>query len=558
MKLVEAKLREILVESNALSSDDFDNCVRQSKNENRPLEYVIVDNDLISDENLGRLVANYFETPFVYLPRVAISEKVLNIVPEVVARNQKIISFRMDKLGLHLAMAEPNNLVIKEFVQKKVGVPIIAYYATDRDIENSLNKYSDDVNNAFKKIISESVKKAKTGEKAELPIVQIVEKIIEYSYQNKASDIHIEPMRDFSLVRFRIDGVLHDVVKLPLDIHDSIVTRIKVMAKIRTDEHQAAQDGKIQTEVEKRIVDIRVSVVPITGGEKVVMRLLSEKSRNYSFEDLGFQDSDVKIVNEAYKRPHGMILATGPTGSGKTTTLYAILKQVNKREVNVMTIEDPVEYDMPGVNQIQVNEKTELTFSKGLRSIVRQDPDIILVGEIRDADTAGIAINAGMTGHLVLSTMHTNDSATAIPRLFDMGVEPFLVASTVNVVIAQRLVRKICLVCRHSYSEDAINVTSKFGESLTKEHFGDDQKIRLYKGKGCEVCHDTGYDGRIGIYEVMLIDDDIRNAIIDRKSAATIKEISVKNGMHTMLEDGLEKIKQGLTTVEEVLRVTRQ
>lgn len=331
-----------------------------------------------------------------------------------------------------------------------------------------------------------------------------------------------------------------------------------MLSKLRTDEHQKAQDGKLVTKIEEDNLDLRVSIVPITNGEKVVMRLLSEKSRQFSLEDLGFSETDLVKVTTAYKKPHGMILSTGPTGSGKTTSLYAILKLLNKREVNIATIEDPVEYDMDGINQIQVNEKTELTFAKGLRSIVRQDPDIILVGEIRDEETAGIAINSAMTGHLVLSTLHTNDAATSIPRLTDMNIEPFLISSTVNIIIAQRLVRKICQNCRVSYESPVKDLTKNLSDASVAKHFKGEEKARLYKGQGCPTCQHTGYTGRIGVFEILEITDEIRKAIVDKKPANIIHDLAIKSGMTTMLDDGLEKTKKGLTTIEEVVRVTKE
>lgn len=310
-------------------------------------------------------------------------------------------------------------------------------------------------------------------------------------------------------------------------------------------------------------LDIRVSIVPITEGEKVVMRLLSERSRQFSLEDLGLEADDLSKVGKAIEKPHGMILAVGPTGCGKTTTLYALLKILNKREINIMTIEDPVEYDIEGVNQIQVNPKTELTFAKGLRSIVRQDPDIILVGEVRDNETAGIAINSAMTGHLVLSTLHTNDAATSFVRLMDMGIEPFLIASTINVIAAQRLVRKICSKCRVSVEVPTSQPQSSshlggLSPELIKKHFGEKDTVRIYHGKGCPVCHQTGYSGRVGVFEVLEVDDEIQRAITSRADSNIIQNIAIKSGMTTMLEDGLRKVQRGITTIEEVMRVTKE
>jgi type II secretory ATPase GspE/PulE/Tfp pilus assembly ATPase PilB-like protein len=381
---------------------------------------------------------------------------------------------------------------------------------------------------------------------------------MEFAFKNKSSDVHIEPLKEKSLIRFRIDGILHDIVTVPLELHRPMATRIKVLADLRTDEHQAAQDGKFQFTVDGEEVDARVSIVPITNGEKIVMRLLSSSSRQFSLIDLGLSNDDLTKVKKAYEKPYGMLLSTGPTGSGKTTSMYAVLKLLNKRDVNIMSIEDPVEYQIEGVNQIQVNEKAGLTFAAGLRSIVRQDPNIILVGEIRDEETADIAVNSAMTGHLVLSTLHTNDASTAIPRLLDMNIEPFLIASTVNVIIAQRLVRKIHTKCRISEEVSITEIEKHFEPSTVKKLFGSSKTIRLYKGKGCPLDHGIGYEGRLGIFEVLVIDDEVRKAIVERKDASVIRKIAVKNGMTTMLDDGLEKVKEGITTIDEIMRVTRE
>jgi type IV pilus assembly protein PilB len=552
-----------------IPEEALDVAFKESSDKKLSLAHVLVDRDLISDENLGKIIADLVSVDFVRLSGVSIEKDILNTIPEVYAKKQKVIAFKKDKEGLHLAMIDPSNSQAKAFIEKKSGVIVIPYFATERDIENAFTLYAKDVKKAFSEIIEEGIREATGVTKPEPSIIKIVDTIITYAYQNKSSDIHIEPIDETSLIRFRIDGLLHDIVELPIDLHIQVVTRVKVLASLRTDEHQAAQDGKIAYELSNEKLDMRVSIVPITDGEKVVMRLLSERSRQFSLVDLGFTHEDLKKVELAYKEPHGMILATGPTGSGKTTTLYSILKLVNRREVNIMTIEDPVEYDIEGVNQIQVNPKTDLTFAKGLRSIVRQDPDIMLVGEIRDEETADISINAAMTGHLVLSTLHTNDAATTIPRLMDMKVEPFLIATTLNLIVAQRLVRKICDQCRVSKEVDVkLNIKSKKSRStsslkglsadLIGKYFGEGTKTRIYEGKGCSVCHGTGYAGRVGIFEILIIDEKIRKAIVERKDAAVIKEIAVKGGMVTMIENGFEKIKQGITTIEEILRVVKE
>lgn len=554
----ENKLFNFLKELEIVPLEKLEKALKISTQKKTPFSEVLLNEDLISDANLGKLVADMLSLNFVELSKLAIDEEVLKIIPEVVARKQRIIAFKKDKAGLHLAMNDPSKKQLVEFVEKKVGINVISYYTTKREIENALPLYAKDVKKAFDELIAENVQEARGSKKPEPPIIAIVETTIRYAYQNKASDIHIEPFEKKSLIRFRIDGILHDIVELPVALHPQIVTRVKVLAKLRTDEHQSAQDGKISQKLEKENLDIRVSVVPITEGEKIVMRLLSERSRQFSLIDLGFSEKDLKKIESAYIKPHGMILATGPTGSGKTTTLYAILKLLNKRNVNIMTIEDPVEYDIEGVNQIQVNTKTDLTFDNGLRSIVRQDPDIILVGEIRDQETADISVNAAMTGHLVLSTLHTNDAATTIPRLLDLGVEPFLIGSTVNVIIAQRLVRKICQKCRVSTEMDT-GLGLDLSLDLIQKHFGKGSgSIRIYKGKGCTVCHQTGYIGRVGIFEILIVEEEIRQAIIEKKDASEIKKIAMKNGMVAMTENGVQKVKEGITTIDELLRVTKE
>lgn len=553
-------LYNALLELKVIDKNQLDQAFRESQKQNVPLEDILLNKDLISDENLGKTISDLLSLPLIRLGELSIEKDVLELIPQVVAKKQKVIAFKKDKSGLSIAMSDPSNMQIKDFIEKKVGIPVVVYFATKQDINNALFLYNKDLAATFDEIIEENVREARKSASKQIdpPIIKIVDVILKYAYQNKASDVHIEPLKPKTLIRFRIDGILHDILSLPLELHRPIVIRVKVLSNLRTDEHSVAQDGKLQFKLEDEDVDVRVSVVPITTGEKVVMRLLSERSRQFSLTDLGLSEIDLNKVKKAYNKPYGMILATGPTGSGKTTTVYAILKLLNKRDVNIMTIEDPVEYDVEGVNQVQVNEKTNLTFASGLRSIVRQDPDIILVGEIRDYETADIAINSAMTGHIVLSTVHTNDAATAIPRLLDMNVEPFLLASTVNVIIAQRLVRKIHSRCRVSQEINLNELTKSLGEKLVKKFFGNSKTIRIYRGKGCQLDHDIGYEGRVGIFEVMIIDDEVRRAIMERKDAAAIKNIAIKNGMTTMIEDGLEKVKEGITTIEEIVRVTKE
>jgi type IV pilus assembly protein PilB len=560
-------LFKAIKELEVIPEDKLEDAYKQSKQKDKTLEEVLVDKDLIADSDLSKIIADLYKLQTINLSQTSIDKDVLSEIPEVVAREQRIIAFKKDGEGLHLAMADPSNEQIRQFIEKKFGIPVSVYYSSNREIDDALTLYQHDIKKAFSEIISENIEKAKGAQKPEPSIIKIVETIITYAYQNKASDIHIEPDDEKSTVRFRIDGILHDIIELPVGLHNQIVTRVKVLAQLRTDEHSKPQDGKIVQKMKHEDLDMRVSVVPVTDGEKIVMRLLSERSRQFSLKDLGFSESDLKKVEEAYNKPHGLVLATGPTGSGKTTTLYAILKLLNKRVVNIMTIEDPVEYDIEGVNQIQVNTKTGLTFAKGLRSIVRQDPDIILVGEIRDEETADISINAAMTGHLVLSTLHTNDAATSIPRLIDMKIEPFLVGSTVIVIVAQRLVRKICSSCRVSKELDLNKYQGRTKSTETLQlyqkyfakYFGQGkEKVRVYEGKGCPVCHKTGYVGRIGIFEVLEVDEKIRKAIVETKDSGAIRDIATDAGMTTMVENGFQKVKSGETTIEEVLRVIKE
>jgi len=387
-----------------------------------------------------------------------------------------------------------------------------------------------------------------------ISIIDLVKSLIEFAYASRASDIHLDPSEDKLIVRFRIDGVMHDVFHVPKAIHPEVISRIKVLSGLRTDEHQIPQDGRLQFITSDKVkFDIRVSIVPTYHEENTVMRLLIQEGQAArELETLGFSERDLGIVRNAIAKPYGMLLITGPTGSGKTTTLYTMLKKLNQPDVSIITIEDPVEFSLEGVDQIQVNAQTGLTFANGLRAILRQDPNIIMVGEIRDEETASIAVNAALTGHLLLSTLHTNDAATTLPRLLDMGIEPFLIASTVNIAIAQRLVRKICPVCKEE-EKYSVSALETLGAAFPVGTISAD--MNFFKGKGCKTCNNTGYLGRLPIYEVMDVSDAVREAIIGRVSADELKKIAVHEGMTTMLQDGIRKSTQGLTTLEEILRV---
>ncbi|QQR78599.1 MAG: type II/IV secretion system protein [Candidatus Moraniibacteriota bacterium] len=562
--LSQTALEKLLTEYHLVTAEQLDMAKERCSREQTSFVEALLWFDFISDEQLGRIIADAQKLPFIQLSEQTIAEEVLTNLPEVVARRQRAIVFREDTRGLALAMADPGNLEFANFLERKTGLRVTRYYATDRDITEALTRYHQGAMEAIEELLSKSISEATAlaADAIDPPIIRIVNTLFQYAYQNRSSDIHLEPREGDALVRFRIDGVLHDIVRIPEHIHAQIISRIKVSSGLRTDEHQTPQDGKLTAPVGEEEIDVRVSVIPITHGEKVVLRLLSDRSRQFSLTNLGLANEDLAKVRTAYGKPYGMILVTGPTGCGKTTTLYSILKLLNRRNVNIVTIEDPVEYDVEGVNQIQVNPEANLTFANGIRSILRQDPNVILVGEIRDEETAKIAVNLAMTGHLVLSTLHTNNAATAIPRLIDMGIEPFLIASTVNVIVAERLVRTIHPACRMSQEETRTSIAESVGEEAGRLLFGDAEKpestVRLYSGKGDSGCHGTGYQGRTGIFEVLEISDAVRTAIVQSATASDIEKLAVEQGMQTMLQDGILKAKQGVTTMSEVMRASKE
>jgi len=563
MKITEGLLKKLLVDSKLISQEDFNLVKKEAETDKTLLENLIVEKDLISDEELGKLLADEFGFPFVNLRKLKINKEILEIIPEIVAKKQGYIVFDKTKEGLKVAMSNPENLELQGFIERKTGEKVIPYFATLKDIQGSLKSYRKEIEEEFEEIVSKTLTgyqgKLSEPETLKLPVIKITELIFNYGYENRASDIHIEPYPQKTILRYRIDGVLHDVLTLPRFYHDFLVSRIKILSKLRTDLHEASQDGHFSFSFPEEKVDVRVSIVPIEEGEKVVMRLLSEKARRFNLEDLGLEEENLKIIRKNMKKPWGMVIAAGPTGCGKTTTLYAILKILNTREINIITIEDPIEYDVEGINQIQVNPKTNLTFAQGLKSVIRQDPNIIMVGEIRDPETAKLAVNAAMTGHLVLSTFHATDSATTLPRLLDMGIEPFLISSTLNVVIAQRLVRKICPKCIESYEIPFLKVSQLLGEKLaSKLPKTKVNKIRLFRGKGCSLCQETGYLGRIGIFEILEMSEPIKKLVIEKTAATQIRKEAKKLGMTTMIEDGLKKAERGITTLEEILRVVKE
>ena len=540
------------------------------------LEEVIVEEKIISPALLYELAAKFYKIPFIHLKDKTIRKDVLFLIPEITARSHQTVAFDKNSEELSIATLDISNVELFDFLAKKTQLKLKLHITTPEDIVETLKIYHKGLSAEMKEL-GEEEEKIKEGKPEELkslaqdlPIVRVVDTLLEYAILEKASDIHIEPAEKEVGVRYRIDGILRKVMTLPKSTHAGVVARIKILSNLKLDEHRLPQDGRFKIETKEYKVSFRVSIIPTFDGEKVVLRLLPDEAQQLTLEQLGFNPESLKIARRNVEKPHGMILVTGPTGSGKTTTLYTILGELNKPEVNISTIEDPIEYKMKGVNQSQVQPKIGFTFATGLRSLLRQDPNIIMVGEIRDTETADIAINAAMTGHLVLSTLHTNDAVTAIPRFIDMKIPTFLLASTINLIIAQRLVRKICKNCIESYNLDK-TVLTQLGQQFDLKklekylmdhgHISKKQSIAsilFYRGKGCNQCDNSGYKGRIGIYETLEATEAMAELILKNASRDELQNLAVEQGMMTLNQDGFIKAKNGLTTIEEVLRVTQE
>jgi len=563
MPITNEEFVKIIKAQKLLKSTDLEKYNREADKENVSLFNYLLTNNIVEAAEINEAIADSYKMKCAKLETEKPFNDSFQYIPEIVAQKESTVVFKKDHKGYHIATSNPKNSIFIKNLEKRLDHPVTLYYADEDSVSEYINSLPLQSSDKELNAMIESASKAsdKVSQVEDLPIINIVEKILILGYENKASDIHIEAHELKTDVRFRIDGIMHDIVEIPKNLHDLIVTRIKIMARLRTDEHRAAQDGRLRFKSGDKRIDVRVSIVPVIYGEKVVMRLLSEKARQYDLENLGLNKKNLKIVQSNIDKPWGMILVTGPTGTGKTTTLYSILKILNTREVNISTIEDPVEYDIEGINQIQVNANTNLSFAAGLRAIVRQDPDIIMVGEIRDEETARIAINSAMTGHLVLSTLHTNDAPTTLPRLMDMGVEPFLVASTINIAIAQRLVRKVCNSCRKEIklTKETIDlIQQQLSPEIIKKYKLDKAGTKIFAGEGCPKCQNTGYTGRIGIFEILTLNDEIKRMIMEKANAEEVKNKAIAQGMTTMIEDGVEKVLAGVTTIEEVLRVTRE
>lgn len=557
-------LYDLLVEGNFITPREAGELKNHLEKSGKRVEQGVIDLSIMADYHIAMLTADLAHVPFLRVGSMKIERKVLEMIPAKIAQENSIVPFKMGDGVLHIATNNLNQQELFQFLEKKTQMKLKIYYSAKSDLKDALRAYEtslqEKLENAQQTIETRGEKEAAES------IANLLNDIIYHAALEHASDIHIEPQADEVVVRARLDGVLKDIMFLPKEFQDILITRIKVLANLRTDEHRAAQDGRIKMEFPDMRVTLRVSIIPIYDGEKVVLRLLATQGF-LNLENLGYSQQHLNAIRQASQKTHGMILVTGPTGSGKTTTLYSVLRILNSRDVNISTIEDPIEIRLPGTNQIQVNNEANLTFANGLRSILRQDPNIILVGEIRDVETANIAVNAALTGHLVFATLHTNDAASTMPRLLEMGIEHYLVASTVNVVIAQRLVRKICQYCITSKEigcDKLLNLFASF-ENFDKKIFAgimpsisSSKKCNTYEGKGCNHCNHTGFRGRMAIAELIEIDEGIRNLIKAKALPSEIIREARKNGMITMMEDGVHKVLQGLTTAEEVLRVTRE
>lgn len=526
------------------------------------------------EEQITKAHAEELGIPYVNLREYTIDKKTLDIIPESTAREHLVIAYEQTDDAVKLAMANPSDRQIVEFIHKKVDKKLEIALASASGIRETLAKYQGTLEADLQQVINEA-KNARVGGDLskvaeDLPIIKIADSILRHAIVKGASDIHIEPTQDTVVVRYRIDGILHDMMVLPKAVLAGVVARIKILANLKIDEHRLPQDGRFKLESDDYNIAFRVSTLPVFDGEKIVMRLLDESGKGITINDLHLSKKNLALFQDNIAKPNGMILVTGPTGSGKTTTLYAVLRELNTAEVNISTIEDPIEYRMQRVNQTQVQPKIGLTFSNGLRALVRQDPDVIMVGEIRDEETASLAVNAALTGHLVLSTLHTNSAAGAVPRLMDMKVEPFLIASTANIIIAQRLVRTLCTQCRKESIMDEVKRTSlsdivdmdRMLDVLKQEGVvGADatwETIPLFEAVGCDKCH-GGYRGRLGIYEMLEMTPSLQK-LITATITSDVLESAAKNEQHmvSMLEDGVMKVVQGITSVEEVLRVAKE
>lgn len=576
---IQEKLTRLLVEEGLVSADVISATKAQSAKDNRPLFTLLAEQGIIDDELLTHAIAHVSGVPYVNLANTIIDQNILALLPEDIAERFMAVPLAEVQNRLAVAMIDANNVQAVDYLANRIQRPLKVFMASETGVRHVLDQYKTDLSS-----VDQAAQASQDEERAEeasdvktivqdSPISQALSKILEYAIKSRASDIHIEPLENALKIRCRVDGVLREIMQLPKSIEPALVSRVKILSDLKIDEHRVPQDGQFAVNIAGKEVDLRIAISPVVWGEQIVIRLLDKSGNTFDIEEMGYAGRSLRVIRRGLKRPNGMVLTSGPTGSGKTTSLYALIKEIKDDTVNIVTLEDPVEYKMQGVNQIQVNSEVGLTFANGLRSILRQDPDVVMVGEIRDNETAQLAVQAALTGHLVFSTLHTNSAAGVLPRLLDMKIEPFLIASTVNTIIGQRLVRRIAKN-HETYQSTPIetqNIMATIGHLLpkTKEEVGRVSADLGYKDlplagqtsytlvRGIDTPQTPhGYSGRAGIYEVMDINADIQKLIVARATSAEIQRLAVSQGMITMRQDGYLKALTGLTTLEEVNRVT--
>jgi type IV pilus assembly protein PilB len=593
MRISDEIITKLLIGNNVATEQQLSSLRDQAVTASHTLQEAAIEGKLITEADLTKLFAQYADLPYIEIDPKDIPTDTLNRIPERIARQYSAVIFKIDDDGLvHLAMDDPDDVQAVNFIEKEIGENVKIYIAPHANILLCLDNYRGDVGEELKEVIdiqreddgnAQQVSEADIAENS--PIAQTVNLLLEYAIRSQASDVHIEPREDFVQIRYRIDGVLQEVNRLPRNVLNALISRIKILANLKIDEHRVPQDGRFKIKVAGKQYALRVSTLPIADGEKVVMRILDESNQAVTLQDLGYWGHSLEVISTAITEPDGMILITGPTGSGKSTSLFSVLTMLNKPNVNISTVEDPVEYKIKGVNQTQTNPKAGMTFANGLRALLRQDPNIIMVGEIRDSETADLGVQAALTGHLVFSTLHTNNAATCLPRLLDMGIEPFLIASTVKAVVGQRLVRRLCMTCRQQYQPDQTEIEEvvkmfnlRQGQTFAYVHALDSAALQQGVGgttpqgtndatitslwranpEGCDECSHTGYKGRIGIYEVLAISVPVQRMIMASATSTQIQDQGITEGMVTMQSDGLVKMLRGNTTLEEVMRVTKE
>jgi type IV pilus assembly protein PilB len=560
-------LSDVLLGEHLITQPQYNDIKLRTAQQGVPEEDVISSLHIVNEERLAEAKAKILGVPYISLETTSFSPQALGLVPEAVVKRFNLIPFLYDDRSktLSIAMGNPADLEALSFVQQKTGLNVKPFASYPKSLRAAIEmQYKQalvgEVGEALKE--TEELNRPKVVDSTQIaqiikeaPIAKIVSTILEYALKSRASDVHIEPEEDRVRVRYRIDGILYDRLSLPKAVQESVISRIKILSDMKIDEHRIPQDGRFDFKADDKEVDLRISVLPTVHGEKIVMRLLRKSGGVPTLQELGLGGTALRNLEVGMNKPHGIIIVCGPTGSGKTSTLYSVLNVLNTPKVNIMTLEDPVEYEMPGINQVQINPAVGLTFASGLRSFLRQDPNIILVGEIRDKETTELAVQAALTGHLVFSTLHTSNAAGALPRLLDLGAEGFLLASTMNALIGQRIVRRICNTCKSSYTPppEVLEGMKKVLGNLMPQG-----EIKFYKGKGCQECGGSGYLGRIGIFEVMPITAKIADLVLKHGDANSLQNEAVSEGMITMMQDGYLKVAQGITTIEEVLRVAQE